>query len=348
MTLLDPLLSRSLGVSLASNGVQLYFEKGTALPARRTFTHKSVETLRQGSEQALLSIPVVQGESHRANRNRKVGELVIAGKSLKRTLPANSEIEVTLEIDRSGRLHAQAFVPLLEEMFEEVVRVAMPTADAVALEASLEAEYDRLDDLRGRALRSGNQERANALAKLGARLNELQDLVRAAKGGDIDAGQQAERGAQELQEQLDEAEDALQWPELEQEAMRELMHARSLVIEHNGETEKRHFHQIESELQAALRSKKPQLVEEKTFRLRQLSHAIYFRQDSAWEYAFEDLASDLGQFTDLPKARTLVDQGRKALKTGSREELKTTVRALWELQPVDQATRLRGHNSGVR
>jgi molecular chaperone DnaK len=348
MTLLDPLLSRSLGVSLASNLVQVYFEKGTALPARRTFTHKSVETLRQGSDQALLSIPVVQGESHRANRNRKVGELVIAGKALKRTLPANSEIEVTLEIDRSGRLHAQAFVPLLEEMFEEVVRVAMPTADANALEASLEAEHDRLDDLRGKALRSGNQERAQALAKVGARLNELQDLVRAAKGGDVDAGQQAERGAQELQEQLDEAEDALQWPELEQEAMRELMHTRAIVIEHNGDTEKRHFHQIESELHAALKSKKPQLVEEKTFRLRQLSHAIYFRQDSAWEYAFEDLASDLGQFTDLPKAKTLVDQGRRALKTGSREELKTTVRALWELQPVDTATRLRGHNSGVR
>src|SRR5262249_30235696 len=162
---------------------------------------------------------------------------------------------------------------------------------------------ERLDDLRGRALRAGKEERRIALDALGARLAELETLVGAARGGDLDAGQQAERGLQEVQEQLDESEDDLPWPELEAEAMHALSVARAYVIEANGETENRHFQQLESELAAALRAKKPQRVEETTVQLRQLVGSLHFRQDDAWQDELELLASDLGRFSDLPRAR---------------------------------------------
>src|SRR5439155_7389498 len=56
LTIGDPPLSRTLGVALASGHVQTYLERGAPLPARRTFTHHTVETVAKGSQDSVLRI----------------------------------------------------------------------------------------------------------------------------------------------------------------------------------------------------------------------------------------------------------------------------------------------------
>ncbi len=348
MTVLDPPLARSIGVSLASNTVHTYFDKGTVLPARKTYTHKTVDTLRPGQSGALISIPVVQGESARADRNRKVGLLSISAEKLKRVLPAHSDVEVTLEVDRSGRLRAQAYVPLLEELFEEVVRVSMPTADPVALRQTLEQENDRLDLLRERAARGGHSELLAKLSRTEADLLAIETLLQAAQGGDRDAGQQSERMMQALQEVLDQSEADLRWPELQAEAARSLAFATEMVIETDAdEMTRKHLAALERELNAAMAARDAVVTEEKAQRLRNLASTLHFRRDWAWSSEFEQLCSDLGQYPDLPRARQLVDKGRQALGASQTEELKRVVRELWSLAPIDHEHRVRS-SSGIR
>ena len=348
MTVLDPPLARSIGVSLASNTVHTYFDKGTVLPARKTYTHKTVDTLRPGQAGALISIPVVQGESSRADRNRKVGLLSISAEKLTRVLPAHSDVEVTLEVDRSGRLRAQAWVPLLEELFEEVVRVSMPTADPVALRETLERENDRLDLLRERAARGGHSELLAKLSRTEAEFLAIETLLVAAQGQDRDAGQQAERKMQALQELLDQAEADLRWPELQLEARRSLAFATEMVIETDAdEMTRKHLAALERELNAAMAVRDAEVTEEKAQRLRNLASTLHFRRDWAWSNEFEQLCSDLGQYPDLPRARQLVDKGRQALGAGQTEELKRVVRDLWSLAPIDHEHRVRS-SSGIR
>ncbi|HWB77370.1 MAG TPA: Hsp70 family protein, partial [Nannocystaceae bacterium] len=114
LTITDPPLARSIGVALASDHVQIYFERGAPLPARRTFTQTTVESVARGSSDTILKIPIVQGEHDRAHLCRLVGTLEIPGHALQRTLPAGSDVELTIELDRGGRLAARALVPALD------------------------------------------------------------------------------------------------------------------------------------------------------------------------------------------------------------------------------------------
>ena len=105
----DPPLARAIGVARADDSTQVYFAKGTPLPARRTFAHHTIRPVAAGSDDDALAVPIVQGESVRAHRNRLIGMLHLRGVS--RDLPAGSRIEVTLELDRSGQLATRADVP---------------------------------------------------------------------------------------------------------------------------------------------------------------------------------------------------------------------------------------------
>ncbi|MCY1007284.1 Hsp70 family protein [Nannocystis pusilla] len=108
LTISDPPLSRTIGVALASNDVRVYFERGAPLPARRTFTLHTVDSVARGAEKAVIKIPIVQGEYEQAHLCRLVGALEIGGKELKQTLASGAEVELTIELDRGGRMSARA------------------------------------------------------------------------------------------------------------------------------------------------------------------------------------------------------------------------------------------------
>ncbi len=349
MAVSDPPLSRSLGVALANNLVQVYVPKGTPLPARRTFVHHTVEALRPGpDEKTLLEIPVVQGESVRADRNRMIGTLHIPARDLKRALPARSEVEVTLEVDRSGGVRAQAFVPLLDEIFEHVVAIATPKADPARLRELTDRERKRLTELRTRAYQARLPAIVEKLSGADALVVDLEAQLEAAQAGDADAAQQAQRGLLDLQATVDEGFDALAWPELEQEARAALDNARSWVIGEGGETERKHFLKLERDLEQALSDRRGELVEDKARELRLLASSLALRLDYVWRSEFELLAADVGSLNDLPRAQRLVEEGRAALREDRMDALKAVVRKLWELSPVERETRLKSFNSGVR
>src|SRR5690606_11040478 len=155
VTISDPPLSRTIGVALANDSVRTYFDRGTPLPAKRTFTHNTVESVAKGGDGSVLKIPIVQGEFDRAHLCRLVGTLEIPSREIKASLPAGSEVELTLELDRGGRLSARALVPSLDQVFEEVAHLLVPAADPEVLRASVEAMRERLVGLRGDAFRNG-------------------------------------------------------------------------------------------------------------------------------------------------------------------------------------------------
>ena len=75
----DPPLARAIGVARADDSTQVYFAKGTPLPARRTFAHHTIRPIAAGSDDDALAVPIVQGESVRAHRNRLIGMLHLRG-----------------------------------------------------------------------------------------------------------------------------------------------------------------------------------------------------------------------------------------------------------------------------
>ena len=354
LTISDPPLSRTIGVALASDHVRVYFERGAPLPARRTFVHHTVESVARGSTECVLKIPIVQGELVEAHLCRLVGTLEIKGQAVKQSLPAGTAIELTLELDRGGRLSAKALVPAGAaqegggQVFEEVAHLLVPDAAPEVLEATLRAMRDRLAELRTDAFRRGAGKMVEKLSGVERSLEEVVTDVQAARGGDADAGQKARRTLLELDALLEEVEFDKQWPQLEEEARERLAAASSWVAEHGTKEEQRLLQEAAQAVEKARAQRKPLELQRHLRVVRNLANAAYYRHPQAWEWAFESAAADAGSATDLVRAQSLVRDGRAALGRGDQPALRSVVEQLWRLLPADAQSRRRGYDSGVR
>ena len=133
-------------------------------------------------------------------------------------LPAGSSIEITLEVDRGGRLAARALVPALDQVFEHVEHLLVPEAHPEVLEATARAMRDRVDAVRAEAFRRGSARAVDRLGEVERQLAEVARDAAAAAGGDADAGQKARRTLLEIDALLEQIDMERKWPELDQEA----------------------------------------------------------------------------------------------------------------------------------
>jgi len=348
LTIGDPPLSRTLGVALASGHVQVYLERGAPLPARRTFTHHTIETVAKGSSESVLRIPIVQGEMSQAHLCRLVGTLDIGGDAVTDTVPTGSAVEVTIELDRGGRLSARALVPAIGQVFERVAHLLVPDAAPEALDAAIRDLRKQLMDLRTDAFRHGLSQVIERLDRIESRLSEAERDIDAAHGGDADAAQRARRALLDVDATMAEADLARKWPELDDTARDVAIAASASVGMHGTEAERVLLQEVLAAMDRARRDKDAAELERQMKLASRLSNAAFNRTPEAWELYFEDAASEMSRMRDLPRAQRLITEGKTAISRGDTEELRRIVKALWQLLPEDSAARKKGFDSGVR
>jgi len=348
VSLSDPPLSRTIGVALASDRVQVYLERGTPLPAKRTFSHQTIQSLPEGSEGALLTIPIVQGELERASHCRLVGRIEIGGEALPHALPSGSAVEVTLEVDRGGRLSAQALVPALDLVFEQVAHLLAPDASPDRLRDQLRTLLTRLSAVRSTAERRGDSTTIDQLYDVEWSLQDAAIALDAAQGGDDDAAQRARRTLIDADAALDTLENAQSWPQLDQEAMLEMAQTARWVEELGTQQERQIFGEVAAAAQQARAAKNGPALQRQLRVLRDLKTAAYFRHPDAWAWSFDRAASHAHHCTDVARAQQLVSEGRAAKQQGDQETLKHVTRSLWQLMPAPIQAEAGAFQSGIR
>ncbi|MGA3371744.1 MAG: Hsp70 family protein [Terracidiphilus sp.] len=122
-------LANSLRVALKANKTTTLIEPGAELPASGKSEFATTKSLRKGSSDDVLRIPVLESvtdllgkEGETAGSCLHVGTLKIKGddKRVTMDIPAGSEIEVSLSVDESRSIKAVAYIPLLDQDFETV------------------------------------------------------------------------------------------------------------------------------------------------------------------------------------------------------------------------------------
>jgi molecular chaperone DnaK len=347
----DPPLARSIGVARADDSTHIYFPKGTPLPARRTFAHHTVQAIAAGRGDDALAVPIVQGESFRAHRNRLIGTLHLRG--LDRDLPAGSRIEVTLELDRSGQLATRADVPGTGQTFEDLAFVLVPTATVDTAERELSATQRRATDVQRRTFQLGVPAAVQAIGEVSALLAEADRALPAARAGDVDAAQKLHRLLLDANCALDDAEALLEWPDLDAEARRCTLTWTPMVSQWGTPAEQLIY---EQELAAAGAARKRNDAAELELHLdamRSLGRAAYCRDPRAisdaidWAAAHVTEALDVGAASSLlDRARALQAQGQGGL--GGPGALRALVAEIWELFPTSPELRAKSFDSGVR
>jgi molecular chaperone DnaK len=348
LTIGDPPLSRTLGVALANGHVQVYLERGAPLPARRTFTHHTIETVAKGTSDSVLRIPIVQGELSQAHLCRLVGTLDIGGDAVVDTVATGSAVEVTIELDRGGRLSARALVPSIGQVFEHVAHLLVPDAAPEALDAALRDQRNQLAELRTDAFRHGLGHVIEKLDRVESRLAEAERDIDAAHGGDADAAQRARRALLDVDGIMSEAHLAKKWPELEATSRLIAIGASSRVGVHGSDAERALLQEVLVAMEKARKDKDAAELERQMGLASRLAAAAYNRTNEAWEFYFDDAASEVSKARDLPRANKLVTEGKAAIERSDLEDLRRVVRALWLLLPDDSEARKKGFDSGVR
>jgi len=347
LTIADPPLSRTTGVARADDTVHEYFERGCPLPARRTFALETVESMRAGDPEQALRVPIVQGESQRAHLCRLVGALEIRASELTAPLPLGSTIEVTLELDRGGRLSASALAPG-GQVFSKVAQLVTPDVAPQALRQGLATLQERLETVRAQAFQQRDASTVQTLSDSEARAREIVSDIDAAEGGDADAAQRARRNLIELDEMLEAAEAGLRWPQVEERAQRELSIAWSWCSAFGTPSEQRVLEETVAAIERARARRDAADLERQVQLIRSIRDASFFRSPDAWKRVFEDLASRADAASDLPKAQDLVRRGRAAVQRRDDDELRALCQELRSLLPADEKHRRLGWDSGVR
>jgi len=342
----DPPLSRSVGVALADDSVHIYFKKGTALPARKTFVHQTIRSVSATSIEDALSVPIVQGEFHRAHRNCLIGSLAIGG--VGSNLPAGSRVEITLHLDRSGQMHARADIPVIGRTFDNVVHILVPTASLETLEKGLTTAELRSNNILRQSFRTSSAESARNLDQIPSLLSEARRSLDAARGGDDDAAQRMRRLLLEIEGIIDGVEETLEWPGLVEEANEQINLAISWVSAWGTASEQALLDQAVTSASRAFETRDPLELDRQVKAMRNLANAAYARDPRSVFFTFDWFTQNIASATDIPRATELLNKGRVASEKGDAAELKIINRQLDPFFPGTEEEQRQSFGSGVR
>jgi molecular chaperone DnaK len=331
----QPPLIHSVGIGLADNEVEWLLKKGTPLPARRRMVLRTTIALSRGQGEGMIRIPVVEGEHHRADRNRQIGRLEVNPEQIRRDVPEGSEVDLTLLIDESRLVVARAYIPLLDEEFEHAINLQTETApDPDRLARDVTAEKQRLAQARRRASEFADPRAEQVLARIDnenivADLDKLVDAARVDPGASITA----ENRLRDLRAATDEVEDELEWPALVQEA-RELVPAvRDIVRERGKASHQAPLEAAEESIQEAIAAHDADLLRQRVAELRQLALRVLDESGDLAFLAFEELRTLQPEMRDQREAEQLMATGRRAVETNDVGTLRQVNAALGELLP---------------
>jgi molecular chaperone DnaK len=358
-----PPLSQSVGIMLADNTVHWYLRKGAVLPARQTMTHATTLALRRGQSGEAVHVPLVQGESARADRNKVIGVLHIHADKISRDLPAGSTVEVTLGVDESAQTVGRAYVPALDQWFDEVVRFELETKPAAEVDRSLADQKDRLKALEALAdeLDAGDQaaiapvapatagalDDAPATAQ-DASARQIAEIEALLDEGDRDSVDLADQMVRMMSQNLDAAEDGSRRTRLEREYVEVRARAHELIIGDGtkeapgyGEpADRRQLEILTRECDKAFAAGDLELAERKIDDLRSLNLTVMTRQPGFWIGYLKYLAKEAESLGVYGRVAKHVERGQDAINRGDFNAIPPLCRDIIQMFPSEQRERV--------
>lgn len=329
-------LIHSLGIAMANNETDFLLAKGVRLPAKNKSFHKNVNEIRAGQAGDNLIIPIVEGENKlKADHNRLIGSLIIKSEKIKRTIPANSEIEITLVIDTSRLVIARAYVPIIDEEFEVVANLIIEQSKISDLKEDFGNDKQKFEDLRAKASNETDSKASGILYQIVSEnmITEIENLLIAGEV-DPDSSLKAKNRMLDFKTILDYAEEALEWPTLVEEANKVTRQAEDICSEYGTASDKQRLPALKKEIQQAINERDSDFLRKRVQQMDSFYYSILLEQPGFWvgcfNYAKEDLSSSLNK----KESEDAILQGERSIQNNDVDGLKAAVRKLWALSPT--------------
>jgi molecular chaperone DnaK len=274
----------------------------------------------------------VEGEHSRADRNRGIGMLELRAEA-GHDVPEGAEVQLTVEVDTSRLVTAQAYIPLLDLPLKGLFHLDEAFPDHATLSREVQAELNRLQTVR--SLADGNSAAVSALDRIEAEgtVEDLSRFLRHDARADPDAAAEAANRLLDLRAAIDQAEDALELPGLTREA-KELAAAVRQVADAKGDPGDRDaVGECERSLRGAIEAGDADLIRQRVSELRQLGLRVLYKAGEWEPVLFQALVQKAGAMSDRTLAASLISRGNDALRSGQLNELSNINRQLAGLLP---------------
>ncbi|HVG19625.1 MAG TPA: Hsp70 family protein [Blastocatellia bacterium] len=327
-TVAKPLLSQSVGVVLADNSVRWYLRRGRVLPASEPVSHATTISLRRGQSGVAVHVPLIQGESEKGDRNTVVGVLQIRAEDLARDLPVGSEVVITLTVDEHSTTAAEAYVPLLDQTFREVVKFGIETRKPVEIQQGVEDQRARLAELQKMA----EQLEDTPETDVDDRVRLIEELL---EEGGADEINQADQMLQKVTGLIDSLETKDKEGSLAQQFEVTVGSVNELLD--NKDVERaRQLKALSEEFQNAVERADLRLAEAKLTMARELEWELFKETPGFWVSLFDSLSEAVLKTEKAAEGRVAIDHGNAARSRGDLNTLIQSCVQLSRLIPREQ------------
>jgi molecular chaperone DnaK len=354
LTIQDVPLTHSIGVALADNDMAFFLRKGVALPARKKLTLRTAVQCRTGHKDDVITIPVVEGESNRNDRNRLIGTLNIsaADSRIKRDVPIGSEVEVTMNIDDSRIITTIAYIPFLDEDFQEVHKLEKPEVSFQQLESERAQQLKRLDNVRKKLEVVRDPKAWDIMQRIEEeRIEHEIEASLAVAQSDRDAANKCESRILALKTAIDDIEDALEWPLLLADAEKWINNLEGIAIEsqYADSKDRNNASEMIRIAREAILIHDVDVLRRRISEVTALWGRIDQKDPAYWLWWFAKLKEQKATLRDQHIAEKLFALGDSAIDKSDLVGLKGVVQKLWAFTPEAVRSNIeKGHGGGLQ
>lgn len=129
----DVVLPHTIGLGLASDKLFILAKEGTPLPYSKMQPFKTTAEVTKGDKESYIIMPLYNGTAKVASNNEKIGELIITGDMVNKTLLKGSAVTANVHIDESRLMNFEVNVLDIGQKFSIKIypEIDIPTLDEV-------------------------------------------------------------------------------------------------------------------------------------------------------------------------------------------------------------------------
>jgi len=315
-------------------------EKNASTPVTGV-TKKPLKTqidLRPGIKDDFIKIPIYQGEydadGTRAAYNYHVTDVIITGNDVNGFLPAGSDIEITLKVDRSNSISFSAFFPALNYSHKiDHIEINSVGVTSDFLETEMRKAMQSIKMIKEEGVYSDIDE----LDKIAFEIEEISKRLDQGKG-DYDRREQVFDNLRGVLRRIDNITEAAEWPKTEEELKDVFYRLEETNSEFGNEKTATLVEQFKEQIPKVIKEKNVKVARELIDAIRHLDFVLMdqglgAQMEIGLLHQFnEDF--DSHDWSDRNKARTLINQGlQMAVNNPSKQQLRPIVIELYRLLP---------------
>lgn len=336
-------LPYSFGIEIKSKGSDKVvfsevsgLEKNKSLPAIGTKNGlKTQKQIRPGMDADFIKIPLYQGEhgadGTRAIYNEHVYDIIISGADLPALLPENSDVDLTINIDKSQKVSIQAYFPYLDHTSEiEVPTDTVQSVETNWLSNEIRKAKGSIEELKDDGISNDKVQKAET------EIAELEKKFENNKN-DVDGKQEVLANLRKTLKTIDELSETTEWPKLEEELKEEFYRLEKVNKDLGNDRSTQVVNQLRSQLEEVLKTQDIKLGKA----LAEEIHAVFFQMTLV--YQLINFIRQHNQYfasynwKDSPRARQLLNDGLQQIgENPTTEDLHPIVVDLINLLPNDE------------